>query len=74
MNRFVAGESVPQAVATAGEIRRAGMSVTVVQLGEDVTDLSGTQRIRDGYLALLDALPEDRLAAGADVSVKLSAL
>ena len=74
VNRFVAGESVPQAVAAAGEIRRAGMAVTIDVLGEHVTDTDGARRTRDAYLFLLDALHRDGLAVGADVSVKLSAL
>ena len=74
VNRFVAGESVPQAVAAAREIRGAGMALTIDVLGEHVTSIDGARRTRDGYLALLDALHRDGLAAGADVSVKLSAL
>ena len=74
VNRFVAGESVPQAVAAAAQIQGAGMSVTIDVLGEDVTDIDGARRTRNAYLDLLDALDRGGLAAGADVSVKLSAL
>ena len=74
VDRFVAGASVPQAVAAARQISNAGMSVTIDVLGEDVRDLADARSIRDGYLALLDALHNDGLACGADLSLKLSAL
>jgi len=74
VDRFVAGETIPQAVAAAADLDGRGVRVTIDVLGEDVTDLAGAQAIRDGYLALLFELHEADLAIGSDVSLKLSAL
>ena len=50
-----------------------GVAVTLVHLGEDVTDRAQAVRSRDAYLALLDRLAPLGLGAAAEVSVKLSA-
>lgn len=74
VDRFVAGESVPDAVEATRTLRASGRLVTIDVLGEDVHDLAGARATRDGYLTLLQALAEDGSAEGADVSLKLSAL
>ncbi|MER6944054.1 proline dehydrogenase family protein [Nonomuraea sp. NPDC000554] len=55
--------------AVVAELAREGLLVTVDHLGEDVTDRAKAEGAVRAYLALLDRLP-----AGADVSVKLTAL
>lgn len=52
-----------------GELTRRGLLVTVDHLGEEVTDRAQAENAVREYLSLLDLLP-----AGADVSVKLTAL
>lgn len=74
VNRFVAGEEIPDAVVAAKTMVALNRKVTVDVLGEDVFDVAGARSIRDAYVALLYALFEADLAAGADVSLKLSAL
>lgn len=74
VDRFVAGEHVPDAVAAAQQLRDGGRSVTIDVLGEDVADVAGARATRDAYLNLLFALHEAGSADGSDVSVKLSAL
>ncbi|GAB2448920.1 proline dehydrogenase family protein [Nocardioides hungaricus] len=74
VDRFVAGETVPEAVRAAAELRTAGRSVTIDVLGEDVHDIDGARAVRDGYLELIAALDEAGCASGADVSLKLSAV
>ncbi|KRB72853.1 proline dehydrogenase [Nocardioides sp. Root190] len=74
VNRFVAGETTSDAVDASVGLLARGRSITIDVLGEDVTDLAGARATRDGYLALLAALGEAGCAAGADVSVKLSAV
>lgn len=76
VQRYVAGESVPEAVAVVGELRTTNRLATVDYLGEDVTDRAQAEHTRDTYVALLDALAEADLAAfgAAEVSVKLSAV
>ncbi|SDL56983.1 proline dehydrogenase [Nonomuraea jiangxiensis] len=55
--------------AAVRELTRRGLLVTVGHLGEEVTDRAQAERAVSAYLSLLDLLP-----AGADVSVKLTAL
>jgi proline dehydrogenase len=74
--RYVAGESVPEAVTVAGELRTTNRLATIDYLGEDTTDLARAETTRDTYVHLLDLLAEADLAAygAAEVSVKLSAI
>ncbi|MGP3962915.1 proline dehydrogenase family protein [Nonomuraea sp. 3N208] len=55
--------------AVIDELTRSGLLVTVDHLGEEVTDPAQAGNTVGEYLSLLDLLP-----AGADVSVKLTAL
>ncbi len=70
--RFVAGESVAEAVAVLAELNAAGLRATLDFLGEDVYERAEAENTRDAYDAVLDAVR----AAGAqtNVSVKLTAL
>jgi len=74
VDRFVPGETTADAVAATGRLVAAGRAVTLDVLGEDVRDLGGARAMRDAYLALLAALEDAGVAAGADVSLKLSAM
>ena len=70
--RFVAGETLPDAVAAATELNSRGASVSLDHLGEHVTDLVQAERARDDYLACLDAIGEHGI--DGNISVKLSQL
>jgi proline dehydrogenase len=74
VDRFVAGEAGHDAVEVAAAIAASGMRVSIDVLGEDVVDAEGARRTSDAYRDLLGLLEGRGLAAGADVSVKLSAL
>jgi proline dehydrogenase len=73
VDRFVAGETLPDALSAVRTLTADGLAVTLDHLGEDVTDRSEALRSRDAYLALLDGLAPLRLGRAAEVSVKLSA-
>ena len=74
VTRFVAGETVGDAIATTKELADQGLLSTVDRLGEDVLDESdAAQTVRD-YLELLDAVADNGLASHVEVSVKLSAV
>ena len=73
VDRFVAGESLPQAVEATAGLLHQGLHVTLDHLGEDVHDKSEALRSRDAYLALAEALGARDLGARAEMSVKLSA-
>ena len=74
--RYVAGETVPEAVTVAGDLRTTNRLATIDYLGEGTTDLARAETTRDTYVHLLDLLAEADLAAygAAEVSVKLSAI
>jgi proline dehydrogenase len=73
VDRFVAGEALADALEVVRTLSADGIAVTLDHLGEDVSTRSGAEQSRDAYLALLDGLAGLGRAAGAEVSVKLSA-
>jgi len=70
--RFVAGETVANAIDAVAALNAAGLSATVDFLGEDVHAESEAANATQTYLQMLDRM----VAAGADcnISVKLSAI
>jgi proline dehydrogenase len=73
VDRFVAGETLPEALDAVRALTADGLAVTLDHLGEDVTDRREAARTRDAYLAALDGLAPLQLGRRAEVSVKLSA-
>jgi proline dehydrogenase len=73
VDRFVAGETLDDALAAVRALTGEGIAVTLDHLGEDVTDRAEAKRTRDAYLAALEALAPLGLGPAAEVSVKLSA-
>lgn len=73
VDRFVAGETLDEALTVVRRLAGEGIAVTMDHLGEHVTGRAEAQRSRDAYLALLDALAPLELGRSAEVSVKLSA-
>jgi proline dehydrogenase len=72
--RFVAGTSAEEAVEATRSLVADGLLVSLDRLGEDTLDLHQATDTRDAYLKVLELLAADGLAAGAEVSVKLSAV
>jgi proline dehydrogenase len=68
--RFVAGETVDDAIAAARELNDAGMSVTLDYLGESVSDRSEATAAADQYLDIIDRIVADRI--DGNVSLKLT--
>jgi proline dehydrogenase len=68
--RFVAGETLEQALAVAQKLKSEGIYVTLDHLGESVTNLEEAAAARDVYLGVLDALHHAGLEA--NVSLKLT--
>ncbi len=68
--RFVAGESLEEALAALERLRAQGLRTTVDVLGEAVTSADAARAAADEYLATLDALAAHGL--DRNVSVKLS--
>ena len=70
--RFVAGETLPEALAAVRALNAKGISASLDELGESVTNEREARGVRDSYLTILDQLADARL--DANVSVKLTAL
>jgi proline dehydrogenase len=66
-SRFVAGETLEQALVSARRINSEGITLTLDHLGESVTSLKEAAAARDVYLKTLSALHE----AGIDGNVSL---
>lgn len=73
VDRFVAGETLADALAVTTALAGDGIGVTLDHLGESVTDRGEAVRSRDAYLAALAGLAPLGLGRAAEVSVKLSA-
>lgn len=70
--RFVAGESLAQAIEVARRLNDDGLEVTLDHLGEKVTNEQGALQATQDYLALLDAVATGQVRA--TVSLKLTQL
>ena len=71
-SRFVAGETVEEALAAARELNAKGITASLDLLGESVHTEKEARSARDEYLNLLDRIQEAKLQA--NVSVKLTAM
>jgi proline dehydrogenase len=70
--RFVAGETLDDAVEAAREVNRRLQLASLDLLGENVSDEAGARRAAQGYLAIFDRIAQERL--DANVSLKLTQL
>lgn len=79
VERFVAGDTVPDAVDAVARLRGTGRTVTIDYLGEDTVKIEDAETTVKAYLELLDALGKrgesvDAKVRPLEVSLKLSAL
>lgn len=70
--RFVAGDTLGEAVAAARALNASGLDVSLDLLGEEVTNREGAKRAEEEYLECLDRIPVEALEA--NISVKLTQL
>jgi proline dehydrogenase len=68
--RFVAGETLDDALAVARKLNQEGITVTLDHLGESVTSLAEAASARDVYLRTLDAIHANGIKG--NVSLKLT--
>jgi len=68
--RFVAGNEIADAVRVTQAVNRAGMSVTIDNLGENVTNPDEARHSAKLYAQILDAIIANRL--DANISLKLT--
>ena len=70
--RFIAGETVEEALRTVSDLRARGLRLTIDYLGESVTSAEAAKSASDEYVRILDAM----VVAGVErnISVKLTQL
>ena len=68
--RFVAGDNLPDALATCQRINSEGIAVTLDHLGENVTSLAEAAASRDAYLQALEEINNQKI--NGNVSLKLT--
>src|SRR5947209_7624798 len=74
VRRYVAGEGLDDAVRVSRELTSQGLTVSLDHLGEDTVEPEHATATAKAYLTLLQRLADEGLNAGAEVSVKLSAI
>ena len=70
--RFIAGESVDEAIAAAREVEAAGMTQTLDYLGESVASMAEADQATRAYLRVIEAIAAAGI--GRNVSLKLTQL
>lgn len=70
--RFVAGESIEDAVTAAREVNRSGAMASLDLLGENISDEAGARRAAAEYAGIFDRIARENL--DANVSLKLTQL
>jgi proline dehydrogenase len=70
--RFVAGDTLDEAVAVAAQLNTDGFLVSLDLLGEEVSDKDSAIRARDEYLGSLDRIAVESL--DSNISIKLTQL
>ncbi|MBI3013503.1 MAG: proline dehydrogenase family protein [Candidatus Tectomicrobia bacterium] len=72
VQRFVAGETLAEALPAVMALNQQGLPATMDHLGESMVDLWGARRATEAYLELLDVIFRKRISS--HISVKLTQL
>jgi proline dehydrogenase len=70
--RFVAGETLEEALQATRALNQRGFSVSLDHLGENVNDAAEARSAANDYIQILDAIKQASLEA--NISIKLTAL
>ncbi|HLW01091.1 MAG TPA: proline dehydrogenase family protein [Ktedonobacterales bacterium] len=70
--RFVAGETLEEALQATRTLNQSGLSVSLDHLGENVSDAAEAGSAANDYILILDAIKQSSL--NANISIKLTAL
>lgn len=71
-HRFVAGETLDEAIDVARRLNKRGMHVSLDHLGENVSDAREAKATAQDYINILDRIKQT--GADANISIKLTAL
>jgi proline dehydrogenase len=71
-HRFVAGDTLAEAIDVVRRLNASGIEVTLDHLGESVTDEPGARQATQAYFEMMDAIAENGVSA--TVSLKLTQL
>jgi proline dehydrogenase len=71
-HRFVAGDTLAEAIEVVRRLNATGLEVTFDHLGESVTDEAGARQATQAYFEMMDAIAENGVRA--TVSLKLTQL
>lgn len=74
VRRFVAGETIDDALRVTRELTSEGLRVSLDHLGEDTLDRATAQAAVEAYRTLAGRLSAEGLASRSEMSVKLSAV
>lgn len=69
-SRFVAGETLDEAVAVVGKLHQKGICTTLDHLGENITSIEKAQQAADEVIQIINRLSSDGVCSG--ISIKLS--
>jgi proline dehydrogenase len=72
VTRFMPGETIEDALVSAGKLKQQHLGTVFTYLGENVTDPEEAKRVTDHYLNVLERVRA--LGLGTEVSVKLTQL
>jgi proline dehydrogenase len=70
--RFIAGESLEDALVASKELNRESRAVSLNHLGENVTTADAARQVCDSYISMLRALDREKL--DGNISIKLTQL
>ena len=70
--RFIAGETIDEAIESARAIEASGMMLTLDQLGESVSTMAEADAATRGYLAIVDRIVQSGITR--NISLKLTQL
>ncbi len=71
-SRFVAGETLQDALPTLDDLHRDGLHTALDLLGEDVRDRPTAEGYTEAYIDIVRALARHRGTADSNISIKLS--
>jgi proline dehydrogenase len=70
--RFVAGETLAEALAASRELCQQGRNVSLNHLGENVSTEAAARDVRGGYIQMIEEMHSENL--GGNISIKLTQL